>query len=204
MPRTFTERCAAIGRRIFRQRMHVGLAAVALGALLIHPRPIFGAHQPAGAAASVALVLLGLAGRAWAGGSAGRHTREAGIGAPRLATGGPYAHVRNPIYLASIILGLGMVLLLGDLWMTALYAGVFIFLYTSIVPAEEQFLRTQFAAEYARYCAHVPRIFPRLRPWPGARSQPFDWTALLYEARLGLMLIAIYAGLHAAAWLRGA
>ena len=202
-PRTFTERCAAIGRRIFHRRMHVGLAAVGLGALLFHPRPLFGEHQRAGAAASIALVLLGLAGRAWAGGSAGRHTREASIEAPRLATGGPYAYVRNPIYLASIVLGLGMVLLLGDLWMTALYVGVFIFLYTSIVPAEEEFLRRQFTAEYELYCAHVPRILPRLRPWPGARSQPFEWSTLLHEARLGLILIAIYAGLHAAAWLRG-
>ena len=202
-PRTFTERCAAIGRRIFHRRMHVGLAAVALGALLFHPRPIFGAHQREGAVASIMLVLLGLAGRAWAGGSAGRHTREASIEAPRLATGGPFAYVRNPIYLSSIVLGLGMVLLLGDPWMAALYVGVFIFLYTSIVPAEEQFLRQQFPEEYARYCAHVPRIVPRLRPWPGARSQPFDWTTLLHEARLGLILIAIYAGLHAAAWLRG-
>ena len=202
-PRSFTERCAAIGRRIFHRRLHVGLAVVALGALLIHPRPIFGAHQRAGAAASIALVLLGLAGRAWAGGSAGRHTREASIEAPRLATGGPYACVRNPIYLASIVLGLGMVLLLGDLWMTLLYVGVFIFLYTSIVPAEEQFLRRQFPEEYARYCAHVPRILPRLRPWSGARAMPFDWTTLLHEGRLGLILIAIYAGLHGAAWLRG-
>ncbi len=152
--------------------------------------------------ASLALVLLGLAGRAWAGGCAGRHTRGAAIEAPRLATGGPYAHVRNPIYLASVMLGLGMVGLLGDPWMLVPCVGVFLFLYTSIVPAEEEFLRRQFGEDYARYCAKVPRIVPRLRAWSGAQEQPFERSALRHEARLGLMLVAVWALLHGAAWLR--
>jgi protein-S-isoprenylcysteine O-methyltransferase Ste14 len=200
---SFISRCAAVGRRVFGHRLAVGLAVVAVGALLVHPRPIFGRHQVAGTLASVGLILVGLAGRAWAGGNAGRHTRLASIEAPRLATGGPYAYVRNPIYLASIVLGLGMVLLLGDPWMLALYVGVFVFLYTSIVPAEEEFLRGEFGEDYARYCEHVPRMLPRLRPWSGAERWEFDWSTLLHEGRLGLMLMGIYALLQAAPHLRG-
>jgi protein-S-isoprenylcysteine O-methyltransferase Ste14 len=183
--------------------MHVGLAVVAAMALCIRPRPIFGRHQALGTLLSLALVVLGLAGRAWAAGCAGRHTRLARIEAPRLITGGPYAWVRNPIYLASIFLGLGMVGLLGDPWMLVPYVAVFLFLYVSIVPAEEEFLAAQFGESYARYRANVPRFLPRLLAWREAERVPFDATAFLYEARLGLALAAIYAVMRGAAWWRG-
>lgn len=183
--------------------MHVGLAVVALMALWIQPRALFGAAPAVGHACSLLLVLLGLAGRAWAAGCAGSHTRRATIEAPRLVTGGPYAHVRNPIYLASILVGIGMVGLLGDPWMLVPCVAVFAFLYGSIVPAEEEFLLGQFGEEYRRYRQAVPRVLPRLRSWPEARPAPFDRSAVLQEARLGLMLLAIYAVLRGAAYLRG-
>jgi protein-S-isoprenylcysteine O-methyltransferase Ste14 len=184
--------------------MQVGLVAVFLAAFVVKPRNVFGEWQIAGEAACILLILAGLSLRAWASGNAGQHTRRATIEAPQLVTGGPFAYVRNPIYLASIILGLGMVGLLGDPWMLALYVGVFVFLYTAIVPAEEQFLTGQFPEEYARYRAHVPRLLPRLSRWPGATETHFDRQALVSEALLGLMLIGIYAFLQTAAWLRGA
>ena len=200
--RRLTERLAAVGARIFQHRLHVGLAAVALAAFVYRPRNFFGAHVIAGVIVSLLLVLAGLLLRAWAAGCAGGHTRLATIEAPRLSTGGPFAYVRNPIYLASVILGIGMVGLLGDPWMLALCIGVFVFLYTAIVPAEERFLRGQFGAAYERYCAHVPRLLPRLRPWPEAEPRPFDRAATVGDARLALILVAIYAGLRGAAWLR--
>ncbi len=196
------EHFAALGVRIFHRRLHVGLAAVLLAAFVFRPRNFFGAHETAGSVVSLILVLAGLALRAWAAGCAGGHTRRATIEAPRLATGGPFAHVRNPIYLASIILGLGMVGLLGDPWMLGLYIAVFVFLYTAIVPAEERFLLSEFGEAYARYCANVPRLLPRLRRWPEAERRPFDRAAILGEARLALILVAIYAGLRTAAALR--
>lgn len=198
-----TENFARIGVRIFSRRLYVGLAAVALGALFIHPRNLFGSHWLLGETISFLLVIIGLALRTWAGGCAGKHTRKATIEAPRLATGGPYAFVRNPIYLASIILGLGMVGLLGDPWMLTLYIGVFVFLYAAIVPAEEKYLRATFGEAYEQYTTHVPRMFPRLTPWPGASPVEFDQSAILGEARLALILVAIYFVMHGAAWLRG-
>ncbi len=199
---SLTKRFAGLGVRIFHRRLHVGLAAVLLAALVYRPRNFFGEHAALGTVISLLLVLGGLALRAWAAGCAGGHTRRATIEAPRLATGGPFAYVRNPIYLASIILGLGMVGLLGDPWMLGLYVAVFVFLYTAIVPAEERFLSGQFGQAYARYCAAVPRFLPRLKAWPEAEQRAFDRTAVAGELQLGVILVAIYAGLRAAAWLR--
>ena len=194
---------SSLSRAIFSHRLHVGLAVVVLAGFLVRPGNIFGAHQVLGVSLSIGLVLLGLALRAWSGGCAGGHTRKATIEAPQLVTGGPYAFVRNPIYLASIVLGLGMVGLLGDPWMLGLYVAVFIFLYTSIVPAEEAFLRRTFPEEFARYCENVPRMIPRLTAWRGAKPVAFARSAIFGEVRLGLVLVGIYVFMRLAARLRG-
>ncbi|MDQ3624283.1 MAG: isoprenylcysteine carboxylmethyltransferase family protein, partial [Verrucomicrobiota bacterium] len=73
-----------------------------------------------------------------------------------------------------------------------------------IVPAEEEFLRKAFCQEYRRYCAMVPRLVPRRRRWREAGRAEFDWSAVIGELRLGLVLVAIYLFLRGAAWLRGA
>jgi protein-S-isoprenylcysteine O-methyltransferase Ste14 len=196
-------RSSDLRHRIFGLRLWIGLTVVAFAALTVEPRSIFGGYERAGIAAAIALIVLGLGLRAWAGGCAGTHTRRATIEAPRLVTGGPFAYVRNPIYFASVILGLGMVVLIGDPWLFAPYVGVFALLYGAIVPAEEKFLREKFGVEYARYCAHVPRALPRLSAWKDAVPAPFNPRAALGEARLALILAGIYGLFHAAAWLRG-
>jgi protein-S-isoprenylcysteine O-methyltransferase Ste14 len=188
---------------VFARRLWVGLSVVVLAAFFVRPRPAFGGWRDAlNTAQALAFILVGLGIRAWASGCAGEHTRTATIGAPQLVTGGPYAYVRNPIYLASIVLGYGMLVLVGDPWLLAFYIGVFVFLYGAIVPAEERFLRAKFGALYERYCAHVPRLWPRATPWPDAQRVRFQPRAILGEARLALVLAGIYALLRFGAWLR--
>lgn len=195
---------AAAGRHIFPVRFALGLAALVVGALVIRPGRLFGSHQLPGTAFSFCLVVGGLGLRAWAGANAGIHTRSKTIEAPRLITCGPYAYVRNPIYLGSIVLGMGMVGLLGDPRLLPVSAGVFALLYFAIIPAEEQFLRTAFGGEYQAFCSNVPRLIPRLRPWPGSvRQAPANWRAARGDLRIGLLLVAIYGGMRVILHLRG-
>lgn len=200
--RPITEQRPTFRQRVFAHRLWIGLAVVGGAVFIVRPRALFGEYEAAGVSISVALIVIGLALRTWAGGCAGEHTRDATIDAPRLVTGGPFAYVRNPIYLASVVLGLGMVLLIGDPWLLAPYAAVFAFLYGAIVPAEEEFLRNKFGPAYERYCAHVPRAWPRWRAWADAAPARFDSRALLGELRLALVLAGIYALLRLAAGLR--
>lgn len=187
---------------VFGHRLPIGLLVVGFAALVVQPRPAFGGWQTAITAAAITLILVGLAVRAWAGGCAGEHTREATISAPLLVTGGPFAYVRNPIYCASVVLGAGMVMLVGDPVLLALYAAVFIFLYSAIVPAEEKFLHAKFGSAYEKYCSAVPRTWPRSTPWRGAGPVAFACRAILGELRLGLVLGGIYGLLRLGAWLR--
>lgn len=193
---------ARLGHLVFPRRLWVGLSVVGIATLVVKPRPFWGDGYLLWNGVAIALILAGLAGRAWAAGCAGRHTTLARIEAPRLVTGGPYAFVRNPIYLASVVLGFGMVLLLGDWWMLGLHLGVCLLLYAGIIPAEEEFLRRTFGEEYERYAENVPRMWPRFAPWCDATQVRWEPQSLLDQARLGGVLVAIYALLKLAAWLR--
>jgi len=191
------------GRFLFPWRLVIGLLAVVLAGFFIRPEPML-VHSWLFQIISLLVVIAGLALRAWGAAYAGRHTRSDSIEAPRLATAGPYGYVRNPIYLGSLILGLGMVGLLGDLRLLALYAVTFALLFVAIIPAEEAFLKEQFGEEYERYCECVPRIFPRLLPWRSGVIPRADWLSAKGDAWLALLLVCIFLGLRLAVALRAA
>ena len=200
-PSHILARLAAAGRWVFPRRLWAGLAVAALALRWLEPVPFLAVGFRTQHALAVALIAAGLALRAWAAGCAGRHTRSAEIEAPRLIVGGPYACVRNPIYLGTLGLALGMALLIGDPLALFLAATALGLMYAFIVPAEEAFLAGQFGAEYVRYCAGVPRLIPRLRPWPGARPPVFRWRATWGDLGILLWLVVIYAALWGAEYL---
>ena len=101
--------------------------------------------------------------RVWAVSHPGRHTRSRTIKAPSLVTTGPYACVRNPIYLANFLIGLGLIVLAEALLSIPFYLVLFGLPYRKIVDQEENFLRNKFGDEFNRYCKAVPRWLPRLK-----------------------------------------
>src|SRR5688500_12069093 len=135
------------GRRIFPRRLFLGLAAVIPAIWIVEPARSGWTRT----AAALALILAGLGMSAWAAAYAGAHTRSPSIGARDLVTAGPYSRVRNPIYLGTVILGLGMTGLIGDWRLAPLLFLACLILYVTIIPAEEQFLAEKFGAAYARY-----------------------------------------------------
>ncbi len=183
---------ARAGGYLFPWRIVVGMAALPAGLMIVHPRNLFGPFSTAGAIGSGALVALGLMLRAWAAASAGGHTRTAEIEAPQLVTGGPYAHVRNPIYLGSFVLGLGMIGLLGDPWLLVPHLAVFYVFFGMIVPAEERFLQRQFGNEFLRFRRAVPKFIPTLRPWSARTERGVLWSAARGELWIALLLAVIY------------
>jgi protein-S-isoprenylcysteine O-methyltransferase Ste14 len=189
-------------QRVFAHRLAVGLLFVAVGVFLARPHTLWGEYRLWGTIASLAVIAAGLGLRFWAAGSAGTHTHSSAIEGPQLATGGPYAFARNPIYLGSMIAGLGMIGLIGDARLLPLHIAAFAVLYAIIVPAEERYLQATFGAEYERYRGAVPRFLPRLRPWAGRIERGFHWQAARGELRLLGVFVAIYAALELGAWAR--
>jgi len=186
---------ALIGRRLFRMRLVVGLTVTLVGLELLRPTPFFGEQYRTIHGLALVSIAAGLTLRAWAAGCAGNHTRSGCIEAARLATDGPFAHVRNPIYLGSMWIGFGMAALIGDPWAFLLASVAFGILYFSIVPAEEEYLFQRFGHEYGHYRQVVPRFFPRLTPFPGRKQRPFEWRAVRGEFLMALLLVGIYCTL---------
>jgi protein-S-isoprenylcysteine O-methyltransferase Ste14 len=114
-----------------------------------------------------------------------------------LATSGPYAHTRNPLYLGSIILAVGFLIAARSWWLPLIAAVMLAFIYVPVIRSEEAFLRTRFP-EFDDYTAQVPRLFPRIHPYrsrPSSFSWHLYWKHREYNAALGagLMIVALVA-----------
>jgi protein-S-isoprenylcysteine O-methyltransferase Ste14 len=124
--------------------------------------------------------ILGLALRAWAAGCLAKNQQ--------LATGGPYAYTRNPLYIGTLLVAAGLVVAARNSWLGVLFAAVFLFVYLPVIQLEEQHLRRLFP-EYASYAENVPALLPRLTPFRQKNANPFRASLYLknqeYQAAAG-------------------
>jgi len=115
-----------------------------------------------------------------------------------LAANGPYAMVRNPMYLGRYFLLLGMLMLARNVWLLAGFTVLYYFYMVNRVRREEALLAPTFGESYARYCMAVPRFVPRLTPHPGGRIAFFDWeTFLRNHGPRNLAQVAVFYALAA-------
>ena len=170
---------------LFRHRDHVPIPfAVATLAGMWFYHPDFAAGRPwvawASGALAVVCIAAGEALRIWSVGHSGRTTRAKSLKAPALATGGPYAVVRNPIYVGNFLLGLGYVLLTRIGWVAGAYVLFFFAQYSLIVSIEEEFLEGKFGDDYREYKKRVRRFLPNLARLgaKGSEGEAFRWSAL--------------------------
>jgi protein-S-isoprenylcysteine O-methyltransferase Ste14 len=145
--------------KLSRLRVPLGYAVGALVVFLARPRM-------ATVAAGMALAVIGEALRIWASGHI--------VKTERLATGGPYAHTRNPLYVGSALMALGVAVASASLLVLAAVAAYFLVLYPPVIREESSFLAARFPGEYAAWARDVPGFLPRLRP-AGPRESRFDW-----------------------------
>jgi protein-S-isoprenylcysteine O-methyltransferase Ste14 len=128
--------------------------------------------------------------RAWAAGFVGTTARGREVYGTVLLTAGPYAHVRNPMYLGNLVILLCLCAMSG-MWVSlplALLA--FAFVYSSVIPYEETYLRERFGAEYEAYYQAVPRLLPSLRRY-GKRQGVFRLREGLANELFGFIVIPL-------------
>ncbi len=130
----------------------------------------------------------GLLLRAWAGGHLAKNQS--------LATSGPYAWTRNPLYLGTLLVAIGLVVSTREPGLAALFAAAFGLVYLPAIELEEQHLRSLFP-EYAAYAQRVPRLGARIPREPS--PQPFQLALYIknqeYQATAGYL-----AGLALLVW----
>jgi hypothetical protein len=156
-------------------------------------------------APGIILCFLGASLRYWASGFLRKDSRP--------AVGGPYAWIRNPLYLGTYLMALGTALAIGAYWLLILGSVIFAVLYHYIILDEETKLQTIFGEPYFLYCELVPRFFPSVRaatpdllfqvnPEPSHHEFSRDLAAKNKAFEAYLTFAGMIALVSAFAWLR--
>lgn len=170
-----------IARRI---RVPLGFLFAVVYAWLAHPSP-----------ASILLGSVVVAAGLLLRGLASGHVRKN----EELTTRGPYAYSRNPLYLGSLIMGVGFAVAARSWWIAVLILLFFLTVYWPVIVSEEAFLRERFA-EFEDYSHRVPRLIPTFRSAGSAGTRASFSKQLYfqhreYNAALGAAaMMAILAG----------
>ena len=165
---------------VARLRVPSGFLIVAVFALLSHP-------TAESLAIGLPVSIVGLALRAWAAGCLAKNQNQ--------TTDKPYAHTRNPLYIGTLLVAVGLVIAARNVWLGALFAAVFLFVYLPVIQLEEQHLRRLFP-DYATYADHVPALLPRVSAYRGGHANPFRASLYLknqeYQAGIGFAVGVLF------------
>jgi len=133
--------------------------------------------NPAFLNVGLGLIIAGAFIRLWANGYA--------IKNDKLTTSGPYAFVRNPMYLGTFLIAIGFVIILKseNPALERLIGIVFLlglsFMYYRTIKGEQGMLLAKFNGVYQDYCQHVPAMVPCLVPYKRGEKWPFSMQRLL-------------------------
>ncbi len=180
MHSTIRMRLIGLGEWFFRQRSWTPIPLMLVLVLLScrESRDVF-CWVP-----GLVLLVCGEGLRVWGVAVVGKGSRTRGGGTGTLATHGPYAYARNPLYLGNFLLTVGATFISELLWMVPVVVVLFVVQYVPIVLWEESVLAEKFGPEYAVYCQHVPRWLPRWRrQTPGSSSRSYQWRAAFWSER---------------------
>ncbi len=142
-------------------RLRLPLGFVVGGLYIAFARP-----SRATLAVGATVAFLGVLVRAWAAGHI--------IKNDRLATTGPYAHTRNPLYFGSFLIACGFAI--AAHWALLLFVAAFwLLIYGPTIEREREKILAMFPESYPEFARNVPAFFPRLLPWQGGdEGTPFS------------------------------
>jgi protein-S-isoprenylcysteine O-methyltransferase Ste14 len=155
-----------IAAKIFKYRSYTPIPFVIL-------MLIFENANPASMVVGFLIAVIGEFIRFWGVSWAGSETRTTGgVGGTNLIISGPFAYVRNPLYVGNILMyfGLGIMSFALFPYLQVIAIAFFILQYHLIVGEEESFLAKKFGEQYKRFVDNVPRFFPRLNPYKDEKN----------------------------------
>ena len=88
----------------------------------------------------------------------------------KLATTGPYAHTRHPLYMGSFMLGTGVTIAGGQWLFGVAFLAFFFSMYRATVVRETRELEARFGESYRIYTEQVPSVLPRITAYGGGGS----------------------------------
>ena len=158
---------------------------VACGFVLLLTFAVFAHPDSRALAIGLPVSLIGLVIRTWAAGHLEKNRQ--------LATGGPYAYIRNPLYVGTLLTALGIVIASRSVLLAIVFVVAFLLIYLPVIELEEQHLRKLFP-NYGDYAAQVHRLLPLSKS--SAPASPFSWAVYRrnqeHKAALGYLAALLW------------
>ncbi len=124
-------------------------------------------------AVGAVLVVLGMAVRMWASGCVKKNRV--------LATSGPYAFVRHPLYVGNILICAGFCIASGLWWSWPLGIVVLLLFYPPAIAYEDRKLRGLFPDQWDGWATKTPALLPRLSAWSQAKGAEWSWSQSMFK-----------------------
>lgn len=135
-----------------------------------------------------ALCAIGIALRGWASCHCWYELRQPMF----LATSGPYAHVRNPIYIGNLFIIAGCAVASELIWLIPAALTWAFLVYDRVVRYEEKQLLAAYGEAFLRYRDQVPRWLPRIRH-PSRGNDRFQFRAVVARQALNFLILIPFA-----------
>jgi protein-S-isoprenylcysteine O-methyltransferase Ste14 len=174
-------------RGVWVQKFRVPIGFAVAGLYLFFARP-----QATALLVGGLIALVGVLIRAWAAGHIVKNDR--------LATTGPYAHTRNPLYFGSFLIACGFALI-ASRWLLIAVAVFWVLVYAPTIRREREHVSALYPKAYADWARHVPEFVPRPLPWREGNlgeASRFDFGLYLRhrEWQAGLVYVVAMAWLY--------
>jgi len=133
----------------------------------------------------ICFIALGLSLRVWANGYV--------IKTNKLTTSGPYAFLRHPLYLGTMLLALGFSIMLNTYYAGAIFIIVMAMVYYRTIKNEERALIERYKDAYLDYKRNVPVIIPGFFPYKKGEKWGFSFSRVIenHEYKLFIWVINI-------------
>lgn len=140
--------------------------------------------------ASVGFIISGLLIRSWANGYA--------VKMEKLTTSGPYSFIRHPLYLGTMLIVIGFIIMLKIYYVGGLFLVFMIMVYYTTIKKEEAMLEAKFKDAYIKYKKKIPSMVPTFFPCKEGEKWPFSFKRLIrsQEYKVIIWVIIIIMGFH--------
>lgn len=173
---------------LWARKLRVPMGIVLAGLFIWKARPSWTALAIGGTVSFAGLLI-----RAW---SAGHIVKN-----DQLATSGPYAYTRNPLYFGSFLLAFGVAAAAHWAFGVAVIAFWWL-VYGPTIADERKSVLSFFPQSYPEWERNVPAFLPRLTPWKAPNAEPAGFAFSRYmghkewQAALGYLAVVGWLALR--------
>ncbi len=172
-----------LGEKLFLWRDYTSVPALVVLLLFANP-------TARSATVGTLMIVLGTIARVYTVAFMGDESKDS-VGSDYLVSTGPFAIIRNPLYMANMVITFGVIFYAGIIWLGLPLLLLFLFQYHCITKYEENSLLAKFGEEYQRYMDRVPAWIPLKAPIADDFPVPPSISAAFVDEKKSLAAVGV-------------